>query len=317
MAQSAKELFVMQYDKAVKDQYSENARLRKKVRVKDEVQGEEVRFQLMDQVVSVPKNRLANMIASDPTVKRVTCKVVDYATAMYSETFDQAKINYSEKNELSGLAGKSIARREDQIIIDAFKLAVFDGGTDLVFWNPNNTTGLPDGLKKSNSGTDLFRILSSIFNFKNIPDGERYVLLSAAQFTKILEDENVITFDSNTVKALVEGKVVKWLGIKIQVLGYMPEGGLFTGADSGTIAAAIHNAAITTNENIFQAGVCALAWGKQGVGLGVGCDLKTEVNYIPEKTSHLIASLYSAGAIIIDPRDIIIIVTDVPRQVYV
>jgi len=43
-----------------------------------------------------------------------------------------------------------------------------------------------------------------------------------------------------------------------------------------------------------------LAFHKSSVGLGVGSDVKTEVNYIPEKVSHLITSMLSLGAVEID-----------------
>ena len=43
-----------------------------------------------------------------------------------------------------------------------------------------------------------------------------------------------------------------------------------------------------------------LAWHKSSVGLGIGQDVKTEVNYIPEKVSNLVTSSLSMGAVAID-----------------
>lgn len=43
-----------------------------------------------------------------------------------------------------------------------------------------------------------------------------------------------------------------------------------------------------------------LAWHKSSMGLGVGSDVRTEVNYIPEKVSHLTTSYMSMGAVLID-----------------
>ena len=37
---------------------------------------------------------------------------------------------------------------------------------------------------------------------------------------------------------------------------------------------------------------------------------KTEINYVPEKTSFLVNSMFSAGAVAIDPDGIVKITTD-------
>jgi hypothetical protein len=36
------------------------------------------------------------------------------------------------------------------------------------------------------------------------------------------------------------------------------------------------------------------------VGLGIGADVSTELNYVPEKVSHLATSMMSMGAVVID-----------------
>lgn len=43
-----------------------------------------------------------------------------------------------------------------------------------------------------------------------------------------------------------------------------------------------------------------VAFHKSAVGLGVGMPAKTEINYIPERTSFLVTAMYSAGAIAVD-----------------
>ena len=50
--------------------------------------------------------------------------------------------------------------------------------------------------------------------------------------------------------------------------------------------------AITAGKNI--------AYHTSGVGLGIGADVTTEMNYIPEKVSHLTTSMMSMGAVVID-----------------
>ena len=42
------------------------------------------------------------------------------------------------------------------------------------------------------------------------------------------------------------------------------------------------------------------AWHKSALGHASGCDVKTEINYIPEKVSFFINSMMSQGAVVID-----------------
>jgi hypothetical protein len=50
--------------------------------------------------------------------------------------------------------------------------------------------------------------------------------------------------------------------------------------------------AVTAGKNI--------AYHSSAVGLGIGADVTTEVNYVPEKVSHLTTSMMSMGAGVID-----------------
>jgi len=40
------------------------------------------------------------------------------------------------------------------------------------------------------------------------------------------------------------------------------------------------------------------------MGLGIGSEVRTEANYIPEKVSHLLTSYLSMGSILIDTNGI-------------
>ena len=94
--------------------------------------------------------------------------------------------------------------------------------------------------------------------------------------------------DFNTVKALVQGDINTFLGFTFQVLGDREEGGL-------PIA--------TGDRKVF-------AFHRDAVGMAEGIAPKTEINYIPEKTSFLVASMFSAGAVAIDAEGIVQITCD-------
>jgi len=50
--------------------------------------------------------------------------------------------------------------------------------------------------------------------------------------------------------------------------------------------------------------VC-FAYHRDAVGFGIGMNMKTEINYVPEKTSYLVNGMFSAGAVAIDDEGIV------------
>lgn len=52
------------------------------------------------------------------------------------------------------------------------------------------------------------------------------------------------------------------------------------------------------------------AWHRMAAGMGIGQDLRTEINYVPMMTSWLVNGLFFAGAVAIDNRGIISIDCD-------
>ena len=60
--------------------------------------------------------------------------------------------------------------------------------------------------------------------------------------------------------------------------------------------------------NIFSTSAIAagksLCYHTSAVGLGVGADVSTELNYVPEKVSHLATSMMSMGSVVIDDNGI-------------
>jgi hypothetical protein len=54
--------------------------------------------------------------------------------------------------------------------------------------------------------------------------------------------------------------------------------------------------AVTAGKNI--------SYHTSSVGLGIGADVSTELNYIPEKVAHLATSMMSMGSVVIDSNGI-------------
>ena len=99
-----------------------------------------------------------------------------------------------------------------------------------------------------------------------------------------LSETAVTSADFNTVRALVSGELDTFLGFKFHTLGDRTEGGL--SIDGSSIRS-------------------CLAFHKTAIGYGEGIGPKTEINYVPEKTSHLVNAMLSACSVAIDSEGIV------------
>ena len=118
---------------------------------------------------------------------------------------------------------------------------------------------------------------------KNVPQEDRALVIHADGLANLLSETSVTSSDFVNVKALVNGQIDTFLGFKVVSLGDRDEGGL-TLTGSARQCFAFHKASIGLAENMTA---------------------RTEINYIPEKTSHLVNAMFSAGSTHIDAEGIV------------
>jgi hypothetical protein len=203
----------------------------------------------------------------------VTCNLSDWNAAEYSDIFSQAKVNFDERSELAQVVGAAIGRRQDQLILDALNAA---SGTGTV---ANSIGG-----SNTNMNIAKLREAAKIMNRNNVPSEGRNIIIHANSLAAMLEQTSVTSSDFNTVKALVQGEINQFLGFTFHVLGDRSEGGLPIDGSSDRTLFAFH---------------------KDAIGYAEGIAPKTEINYIPEKTSWLVNALFSAGSVAIDSEGIV------------
>ena len=121
----------------------------------------------------------------------------------------------------------------------------------------------------------------------NVPPMDRHMIIHSNGLQALLAETAVTSSDFNTVKALVNGELDTFLGFKFHVIGDRDEGGLAIDGSLDRTSFAFH---------------------KDAIGYGEGIAPKTEINYVAEKTSFLVASMFSAGATTIDAEGIVSIV---------
>jgi hypothetical protein len=273
MAINLSTAFVTLFDAEVKQAYQASAVLRPAVRVRSGVEGSTYKFPKIGKGVAQVRIPQTDVTPLNVTYSQVTATLSDYIAAEYSDIFMQAKVNFDERRELVKVVSNAIGRRQDQLILDALtasstSLTVSNdiGGSDTNM----NVAKLREAKKKLDAG--------------NVPMDGRHIIIHANSLASLLSETAVTSSDFNTVKALVQGEINTFLGFTFHVLGDRTEGGLAIDGSNDRTCFAFH---------------------KDALGLAEGIAPKTEINYVPEKTSFLVASMFSAGAVAIDDEGIV------------
>ena len=277
MATTLSPAFVTLFEAEVHQAYQSSATLRNVARMRTGVEGSTAKFPILAKGSASVRTPSTDVVPLNGTFSSVTATLTDYVASEYSDIFNQAKINFDERQELAKLVGNAIGRREDQIIIDA--LIAGSAGTTVA--NTVVTSG-------SGSASDLNvgKILEAKkgMDAKSVPPTDRHMIIHANSLASLLGDERAISADFAQVQALVRGEVNSFMGFQIHMIGDRDEGGLPKDGSNDRTCLAFH---------------------RDAIGCAVGIPPKTEVNYIPEKTSFLVTAMYSAGAIVIDANGLV------------
>ena len=277
MATTLSPAFVTLFEAEVHQAYQASATLRNVACMRTGVEGSTAKFPILAKGSASVRTPSTDVVPLNGTFSSVTATLVDYVASEYSDIFNQAKINFDERQELAKLVGNAIGRREDQIIIDA--LIAGSAGTTVA--NTVVTSG-----SASASDLNVGKIIATKkgMDAKSVPPTDRHMIIHANSLASLLGDERAISADFAQVQALVRGEVNSFMGFTIHMIGDRDEGGLPKDGSNDRTCLAFH---------------------RDAIGCAVGIPPKTEVNYIPEKTSFLVTAMYSAGAIVIDANGLV------------
>lgn len=200
---------------------------------------------------------------------KVECPVADYYAADYVDELDELKVNIDERAIVAKSGAAALGRKSDELIVTAASAAV---GNALI-------AAGGAGLTQAKINTVFQR-----FGVQDVPeDGGRYFAVDAKGWTDLLgisafSDADFIGADSLPYKG---GMVARqWMGFT-----FMHFSGLAGGATPATEAR-------------------ALVWHRSCIGLGVGKNVTTKIDWIAERAAHLISSNMSMGAVNIDETGI-------------
>jgi hypothetical protein len=276
MSVSLSNAFVTLFDAEVKQAYQAKAELVGAVRARRGVEGSTVKFPKVGRGVATPRIAQTDVTPLNVGFSQVTLTLADWNAAEYSDIFSQAKVNFDERQELVQVVATAMGRRQDQMILDALA----GSSTSLTV---SNDIGASD----SNLNVAKLREAKRLLDKGNVPMDGRHIIVHANGLSSLLSETAVTSSDFNTVKALVQGEINTFLGFQFHVLGDRSEGGLAIDGSNDRTCFAFH---------------------KDAIGYGEGLGMRTEINYIPEKTSWLVNEVFSAGAVAIDAEGIVSIV---------
>jgi DNA-binding transcriptional ArsR family regulator len=268
MATSITNAFITQFEAEVHMAYQRmGSKLKNLVRQVNGVNGNTVKFQKVAKGSANTKARHAEVVAMDLSHSTVSATLTDYYAADYVDKLDELKVNIDERQVVAQSAAYALGRKTDDIIVD-----IADSATKLA----NNSSGTGTGMNLGKA-----QAMMELFNTNDVPDdNQRYWVIGPKQWSDLLSLDQF-----SRTEYVGEGELPyaggmtakRWLGF----LWFVHSGLNIASSDRETIA-----------------------FHKSSIGLGVGSDVKTEVNYIPEKVSHLITSMLSMGGTLIDTNGI-------------
>ena len=261
MSKTLSSVAVTEFDSMVKHAYQGASLLRPAVTVRNNVVGDTYKFRNMGKGLANQKSTSDLVTPMDVSHDFATATLSNWNAPEYTDMFDAAEVNFDEKQELASTIANSLGRRCDQLVIDAMDASGTYAAT-VVEGGTNLTTA-----KVIDAQVALRR--------QGVPNSELFAVVNAGGLDGLLNQEEVTSSDYANVKALVNGDVDTFGGFKFIVVEDRDEGGL-------TVAANI---------------VDSYFFHRSAVGLAIGIDMKTSVDWIADRTSWLCNGALKAGAV--------------------
>mgnify|MGYP003145086189 FL=1 len=246
-------------------------------RMKNGVVGSTYKWPKLAAGVATERTPQTDVSPLNSVFSQVSVSLTDWSASEYSDVFNNAKVSFEERNELAQVVGSAIGRRYDQTIIDALTNA--SAGSTVA-----NTVVTSGSASASDLNVGKLIAAKKALDAKNVPQSDRHFICHANNLAGLLGDERAVSSDYAQIKALSGGQISSYLGFTFHVLGTRDEGGVSIDGSSDRTCLAFH---------------------KSAVGCAVGINPRTEINYVPEKTSWLVTTMLSMGSVAIDTDGIV------------
>jgi hypothetical protein len=276
MATTISNVFQTMFAAEVHQAYQGTSVLQGTCRTRTNVGSEIVKFPKLAATTASERTPGTLVTAANAQFSNVSCTLKNWSAHEYTDIFNQAKVNFDERNEVAQSLGNAIGRRMDQVILDAL-LAASAGSTVA---NTVVTTG-----SATASDMNVGKILEAgaKLSAKNVPMTDRHLIMHANSMKSLLGDERAVSSDFIQLQGLARGEVSTFAGFSIHMIGDRDEDGLTIDGSSDRTCFAFH---------------------KDAIGHAIGMAPKTEINYQADRTSWLVSAMFSSNAVAIDVNGI-------------
>lgn len=277
MSRNISPVFQDAYDAEVKRAYGQKRLLAGTTREKTVEDAKSVFFRKKGKGMASLHNPGSERTAMNVEYSQVQCVLQDWEAFDYVDKFDVLKFNFSEAKELAEVASDALGLRMDQILIDA--IAAGYDSTNMKF----GTT---------NTALTVATLKSSVMALRKngVPNANVTFIHSVQQLSDLLDTTQVTSSDYNSVKALVQGEVDTFLGVKfICIADNRAEGGL-----------PLVNSGVDVTGFIYH---------KDAVGFALGQNVETEMSWVADKGAWLVGGDFSAGAVVIDDKGVAAVIS--------
>ena len=194
---------------------------------------------------------------------------VTYEFRDFVDTPDQIRMMFDSRSQYAKAFSDALGRAMDEAILSAmFGTSVT--GEDATGTEAFNTTDY--SIANASADLTVAKLLTArekLLSADNDPQEEWYIAVRGKQLESLLNDTQVTSGDYNTVKALVEGDVGKFAGFNFIHTQLVP----LSGTDRAVPA-----------------------WVHSGMHLGVLNDIRTPIDWLPEKQAYQVAGIGDFGA---------------------
>lgn len=276
MSRYLNEVAVTQFDTATKHEYQAMGSLRGCFRTRTGVTGDTATFNKMGSGIAHERGApSADVVPMGVGHSYEEATLKNYEAPEYTDLFGKQDVLIDEVNELATTTKGAIGRLRDQLAIDQMAAAPI---ADLL-------GGALQGSAIAQMSLATLITLRELMDDEEIPDEDRFIAMTPAGFSGLLNEVKVTSADYASIKALEQGEIHKFMRFNFKRIGSKrAEGGLA----------------------LVSAGVqSAYAWDAQAVGEAIGIDQDTSVEWSVDKQSWLSMGKFKGGACVADPKGLI------------
>lgn len=248
--------------------------LEKAVRVKEGVKGSVLHFPVFGEGIANQKAPQDDVTPLNISNRDVTLTIEDWYAPEYVDRSFIDKIAVNAVSEYTKLCSWALARRADQLIIDAVTAASYS-------LTPNHLQG---ALIAAGGTGFTYQKLTDAHKFlrkRSANMGKKFLVLDAQAEDDLLQEEKLTSAFFVNQKAIAADGLdgMTLLGMNFIVIPDMEEAGLPSGK--------------------------AYAWNQMAVGYGSQARLGGDISWQNQKASYLINMWLAANACVIDPKGLV------------